>query len=348
MYLAQVVNSKGHTHFVIRESYKETDGTMRTRDLFDLGQDPEAYIRYVGPRGFYIDYEVEDAVRQKAASYTYDELEALFWPFLDPDIKATIRNFSHGPMRGGRRFRARSRRDRRKEKEALKARLEEGLHPFDRRRLLFLKFGQINIETMWEEPFPFLTWPLEKSRDEIEHTIWFMEMELRPWEMRGYLYTIFNIPERLKPRMSRFIPDVQELEVIDGFFLEELCRLNQDESYLDPGANPQKFQGVHPYLRKYLIYYFDTFYYSEGSGYIGGRFRREGTYHPGVSANAQEGEYLAVFGISKEEFSQMDEKALTRLFRKKALKLHPDKGGDHERFIRLKDAYKHLLRRKAW
>ena len=349
MYLAHIKDKYGRNRFFIRESYRGEDGLIYARDLYDLGDDPEIFIKYVGPKGFYIDQDLDEAVRERASSYSYDDLEALFWPFLDPYIKATIKNFSHGHIRGGRRrFRGRSRREKEEERARLKESLDQGLHPFDRRRLLFLKFGQINIEHMLDEPFPFLEWPLKRSRDEIEHTIGFMELELRPWEMRGYLYTIFNIPEHLKPRQSRFVPDAQDLNAIDGYFLEELCKLNSDRTYLDQGAMELDTPGVHPYLRKYLIYYFDTFFHSQGAGYIGGRFRKEGTHAPAKSSHENEEEYLELFGLTIEEFHAMDEKALTSLFRKLALKLHPDKGGEHEKFIRLKDAYAYLMRRKGW
>ena len=348
MYLAHIRHWEKDTRFIIRESYRDIRGVLRSKDLYDLGSDPEVFIKYVGPRGFYIDPELADEVSQKAHSYTYEELEGLFWPFLDPTIKTTISNFSHGNYRAGRRFRGKSRKEREKERLHLKKRLDESLHPFDRRRLLFLKFAQINLEAMLDQAFPFLQWPLDKSRDEIEHTIDFMEMELRPWEMRGYLYTIFDIPSRLKPRMSRFIPDVQDLEIIDKYFLEELCRLNGDRTFLDEGARELDARGCHPYLRKYLIYYFDTFFYSKGAGYIGGRFRKDGTYQESRSALESQAECLKEFGINHEEFSRMDEKSLTSLFRKKAMRLHPDKGGDHEKFIRLKQAYNRLLRLKGW
>ncbi|OCC16115.1 heat shock protein DnaJ domain protein [Dissulfuribacter thermophilus] len=336
MYLAHVKDKTGKTRFVIRESVKGQDGLYRSRDLFDLGEDPEIFIKYVGPKGFYIDPDLEDEVRSKATYFDYRELEELFWPFLDPEIKITIENFSHGRSSPKGRYR-----------RGIKGQKID-IHPFDRRRLLFLKFGQINIEPMWEHPFPFLELPLNKSRDEIEHAIGFMELELRPWEMRGYLYTIFNLPEHFKPRQSRFIPEVQDLNQMDSFFLEELCKLNNDPTYLDQGARETDHLGVHPYLRKYLIYYFDIFFHSKGAGYIGGRFRTEGTYREPSAIHPNEDEYLAILGITKDEFDSMDEQELTRTFRKKALKLHPDKGGDHENFIRLKEAYTFLMRRKNW
>jgi DnaJ-class molecular chaperone len=43
----------------------------------------------------------------------------------------------------------------------------------------------------------------------------------------------------------------------------------------------------------------------------------------------------------------MDRAELARCFRTQAKETHPDKGGDHKMFVKLKEAYECLLRRKA-
>ena len=50
-----------------------------------------------------------------------------------------------------------------------------------------------------------------------------------------------------------------------------------------------------------------------------------------------------IFGISKEDLKTMEKKTLTRAFRKLARKHHPDKGGDHDKFVEINDAYQALL-----
>jgi DnaJ-class molecular chaperone len=57
-------------------------------------------------------------------------------------------------------------------------------------------------------------------------------------------------------------------------------------------------------------------------------------------------EVTTVFGVSQSKLSAMSRSALTRLYRKKAQQMHPDKGGDHEQFIELTTAYNELLRSK--
>ncbi len=53
----------------------------------------------------------------------------------------------------------------------------------------------------------------------------------------------------------------------------------------------------------------------------------------------------ALFGKSKKELKKLEQKELIRLFRKKAKKLHPDKGGDHEQFVLLVEVYNELLKK---
>ena len=51
-------------------------------------------------------------------------------------------------------------------------------------------------------------------------------------------------------------------------------------------------------------------------------------------------------GISEEEMRRLSRKELSRLFRRKAQEMHPDKGGDHESFITLAQAYQDIKQRK--
>ncbi len=334
MYLA-IERAREGLKFLIRRSVKNDNGVWISQDLFDLGPDPEDFVEYIDERVFLISGEVEDALFEKGVEYDYEELEEIFWPFIDPDIKQTIEDF--GGIRG--RGVTRKRRYSRQELE----RMQASIHPFDRRRMLFLKLLQVNLEPLMNEPLIFLNRLLDKSRDELEHAFEFMEMELRPYEMRSYLYAIFGLPERFGMRLSRFIPEVQDQELMDGFFIEEVCRLNSDGKYLDEGARPLTFSGLHPYLMRYVIEYFDFAFKGPGPGRVEGS---TGPWHPPPSS-VQEG-HLKVMGLSRKEFEEMSEKEFVSFFRKKAQRLHPDKGGEHESFIRLKEAFESLLVQKRW
>ena len=334
MYLAMEKGRQGQ-RFYLRRSILDDSGTWIYEDLFDLGRDPEEFIEYIDERIFLVSQEIQDALFEKEVEYEYEELEEIFWPFVDPAIKQTIMDF--GGLRG-RNFRRRKRYS----KNELRS-LQKNIHPFDRKRALFLKFLQVNLAPLFDEPFPFLNDLLGKSRDEIENYFLFLEMDLRPWEMRSYLYAIFGIGDRFAPRLTRFVPEAQSQTEIDRFFLEELCRLNADDSFLDKGATPFS-QGIHPYLRRYLIQFFDFSFATPGSA------SHEYTRKGGSSLSSQAKligfeESLEILGVSEHEYLKMTEKDLISHFRKKAQNLHPDKGGDHEAFLKLKEAFEELLTR---
>ena len=58
-------------------------------------------------------------------------------------------------------------------------------------------------------------------------------------------------------------------------------------------------------------------------------------------------EVVEIFGVSETDLKDMSKSELTRLYRQKAHELHPDKGGEHDAFVRLCEAYKQILARKG-
>jgi hypothetical protein len=53
-----------------------------------------------------------------------------------------------------------------------------------------------------------------------------------------------------------------------------------------------------------------------------------------------------IFATSHEELKKMTRRQLSRLYRQKAMRLHPDRGGDHDLFIELTEVYQELLQTK--
>ena len=58
-------------------------------------------------------------------------------------------------------------------------------------------------------------------------------------------------------------------------------------------------------------------------------------------------EIVEIFGVTEEDLKAMKKSELTKLFRQKAHEVHPGKGGEHDTFVRLTEAYKELLRNKS-
>ena len=317
------------TYYFLRESYFE-DGLWRSRDLFSLGAHPEKYIIYPGGNGFYIDPCIEESLAEQGVKTDQMELEKIFMPFLDPHIRRLIEDFSHG-------FQPKERLPR---KEQL--RRQEGYHLFDKRRLLFLRFGGTNLDPLLRRPLPFLNVLHAKSRDEIEQHIMNAESRLRPRETLAYIYTAFGLAQRFRPRLTRHIPEAQIMEQLDKFFLEEVCHVAQDESWR-MGLDEEIV--LRDYLSRYVIMYFDRLeaqrsFFEEHQA----RMMRQ-HYQAARSAVARA---AAVFGVSEEELLQMGKEEIIRLFRRRAREAHPDQGGAHEDFIRLHKLFEELMEARGW
>ncbi|MGD8445491.1 MAG: J domain-containing protein, partial [Desulfobacterales bacterium] len=91
MYLA-LEKINGEARYFIRESYRQADHFL-SRNLLDLGADPGSYIIYPGGNSFYIDESVEDRLSDMGATADPDELEDIFWPFVQPEIRRILEPF---------------------------------------------------------------------------------------------------------------------------------------------------------------------------------------------------------------------------------------------------------------
>jgi hypothetical protein len=307
----------------------------------DLGPDPEEYIEYGGRNSFYFKEVLEETLLAKGARYSDDELEALFKPFLAPDIRRIVEMFQ--------------KRDRHPSKwractEEVLLRCQNQLHSFDKRRLHYLRFGRVDIGNLEGRPWKFLNILLEKSRDEIEHTLQAMEQELPPHEIRPYLYTALELQTHFRHLLIRNQPVALDPEKVDHFFLEDLCRLNRDEKFFR-GVSHADRSFLHPYLVRYLVLYFDHVFDARSvwDGYVEDFMWRHQFYRTPRSAgriSTTEQEACRCLGICPEDFRDMDRHALTRCFRQRAKETHPDTGGDEVAFVEIREAYECLMRRK--
>ncbi|MBU4413595.1 MAG: J domain-containing protein, partial [Proteobacteria bacterium] len=243
MYLAQKIIKK-KIHYIIRESY--WDGKyFRSRDLFDLGADPAKYIIYPGGNAYYIDEKVENRLNSLGVEPGFDELDNIFWRFLKPEIKYVLEVF-------------RQRAGRTQRKGSVK---EKGgnaqFHLFDKRRIHFLKFGNMDqgrIGRISPKLFQVL---LNKSRDEIEQ--YFLESEgiLDPSELKSYVYVIFDLQRFSSKLTAKTMPQALDQKKVDEHFIEEVCRLNKDRSFW---AGMTIRPGLNEYLIRYIIIFFDNEY----------------------------------------------------------------------------------------
>ena len=335
MYLARQIK-EGKVHYFIRESY--LDGSRwKSRDLADLGEDPGHWIHTPNLTSYYIDETIEDALRAKGVEARQEELEEVFWPFLNPAVRRIIQNYSvrRSGEKGGRIPRSEL------------AELQKDLHIFDKSRLHFLRYGATDRRRMSSRPMRGYNRLLRKSRDEIEQLIEGMEASLRPHERRAYVYFIFNLQRFFSSPLAAGYPEAMDPDRMDEAFLEEVCRLQADPVlFPDEGGR----NGLDPVLVRYVIMYFDSEFraihpewdYVQDFVHRHRSHRKPLRRHPRMPVE----EACRTLDIPPEAFGQLSLRQLAQHYRKKALEHHPDRGGTHEQFIRLTKAYKDLLTRR--
>lgn len=334
MYLA-VKHLTGRPTYVIRESYY-CDDHYRSRDLFELGSDPTRYIVYPGGNAFFIDEIVEDSLTDRGAQVDDDELETIFWPFLKPEIQRALDCFRHREL-------SVKKAQRRGQSPQIKS---IDFHIFDRRRLHFLKFGQMNQQRLNHLPSRILVALYQKSRDEIEQSILQMERVLRSRELKAYVYVIFDLQRYFSEHFARQNPEFLNQADIDNYFLDTLCRLNSDTAFW---AGMDSRRWLTSYLQRYLFMYFDNEFASRSmeQDFIRRFMNAHRRHRPRARTfKVSFSEAAEVFSKSEVDLKTMDRSDLVRLFRRKAQKIHPDKGGDHKAFVKLTEAYHRLLATK--
>ena len=333
MYLAQIT-IKGRPHYFIRQSYRK-DGSFLSRDLFDLGANPTKYIVYPGGNAFYIDEIVTNHLDALGIQANDEQLEDIFWRFLKPDIQRVLEPF--------RRREERSKANQRAKEDDNIIALH---HLFDKRRIYFLKFGrldQCNLDRLPVKLFRMLRY---KSRDEIEQKFIEMETVLKPSEYKAYTYSIFNLQHFFSEGFAKETPQMLDQKKVDEYFLDQLCALNQDKVFwfgIDTG------DWLHAYLTRYLVMYFDYEYAPRSfvEEYIRKFVDSRRDYRPVFStSSALLDEASSIFGESKASLKEMNRRSLARLYRRRAQRFHPDKGGDHEKFVKLSQVYHALLKTK--
>ena len=335
MYLARH-KVKGKINYTIRESY-ENDAGLQSRDLFALGPDPAKHIVYPGGNAFYVDEAVEEQLLVAGLQPDPQAIEDIFWPFVDPEIKRVIEPFRN-------RSKARPKTETRDPDRETK--IKASVHVFDKRRLHFLRFGQMDQGYIGRMPAAPLKGVVGKSRDEIEQYFMVQEQVLTPAELKNYVYVIFNLQRFFKEMIAKEIPRGLNQTSVDQRFVDEICRLHQNPEFWDGQPPPE---GLHHDLIRYVVWFFDYNYgYSsfleDHINDFMNRHRRYAPPKPKKSASVDEAG--KIFGVKKETLNNITIRGLRRLYRRRARQLHPDTGGDHEKFIKLTDAYRSMLANK--
>jgi hypothetical protein len=331
MYLAKKW-VRGELHYVIRQSVP-VGRRMESKEIIDMGRDPSRHIIYPGGNAFYIDPEFCDQLKELGVEPDNDELEKVFWPFLDPETRRVIEIFTRPSTKRGETIR-----------EHKKRCETEAFHLFDQKRMHYLRYGEIDQSRINVVPKKIYRGLLDKSRDEIEQQFLEMERVLKHREKKNYVYTIFDVAGHFRSEIARKFPQALDQDKVDAIFLKELCRINADAGFwADAGVS----DGLNTYLIRYACWFFDSDF--EGSTYLEDLMWQFKRRHHGFALRSPRppmptDEAVSLMGITLRDLDAMTLKDLTRQYRVMARTYHPDKGGDHENFIRLNRAFKDLLK----
>jgi hypothetical protein len=334
LYLAsEKINGK--TRYFIRESYRQGDHFL-SRDLIDLGAVPGSYIVYPGGNSFYIDQDVEDRLSDMGTKADPDEIEDIFWPFVHPEIRRILE-----PFRSREKRHQASRRKKRPENQ-----IDTQVHIFDKRRMHYLRFGQMNQRDIGRLPLKFFRILHDKSRDEVEQALMAMETVLTPREYKAYAYVIFDLQQFFYESYAKNTPKMLSIDRVDEHFIGQICRLNSDRSFW---AGMKIGDRLHNYLVRYVLMYFDHDFAPRSlmEDYLRQFINsRRDSRAPYATVAFTLKKASTAFGEPQAVLKKMNRKELARLYRLKALDMHPDKGGDHDEFVKLTEAYHALLKTK--
>lgn len=309
---------------------------FHTTELIALGSSPENCINYPNDTSFQLDIDLVFRIEKHCGRDVETELEHLLWPFVDPTVQRKMDHFFFRNS-GENNFRANMK---------LLSCSGSPAHSFDKRRLHFLRFGSTDQGRVSHMPPRLEAKILNKSRDELEQYFLEEEARLREHELKTYLYTALNLQKHFNEAFARSIPQALPAEKIDDAFLKEFCLLNDDKEFWQERSD---FSHLPEYLIRYLILFYDSSFprrnrTSEQAQDFMDDHRQFGW--PEQQNSVAKEDITAIFEESEETLKSADKKEITRLYRQKAKSLHPDKGGDHEKFVHLTEAYEQLLREK--
>ena len=323
MYLASIKKNNG-INYVIRISLKKDDYYTH-KDLFFIGKNPLKFVHFAGRNAFYIDELVIDKINKKGVYADQMSIEHMFMPFLPFEIRSVVQAFQK----------------RSKIRIKIKEKELEGIHPFDKFRLYYLKFQDQRQTYFQRLPLKFFSCFAFKSRDEIEQYFITEEKVLSENQIKDYLFASFNLKYYFSGYFKRIYPELCPEDELDNAFLEQICNLNSDQIFFK--GMPQ-FSGLHDYLKRYAAMFFDSKFYSEriNEEILENFINRNRKYKPLVK-KPEDIYFIEFFGETYLNLKKLDKKEIKKIFRKNAMKLHPDKGGNNKKFAHLCDCYKSLM-----
>ncbi|WP_457576989.1 J domain-containing protein [Desulfomarina sp.] len=321
------------TRYQLRHSVEVDEDKFQSVPVYDLGENPADHFEIYEEQVVLFSEKLLKSVETWCPGKAENLLEELLRPFFPEEI----------------RFRTQPFHNRRTRKTALpgdnnRRAVASQVHEFDRRRLYFLRYGavdQARLHRLHEKCcFPLLG----QSRDEREQFFAGEEQAVSPGEYLRYLHATLQLHRFFDESFAPSFPEPLDRATLCNHFIEQLCALNRDASFWQLESEAPEENSLHPLLVRYLIMFFDhqpqaRSFSSDFARRFMGNHRR---FHWPKQTRKKQKEAAALFGKPLDELRKLDQNELSRLFRKRAKKLHPDHGGNPGQFIDLTELYNEL------
>lgn len=339
MYLAKL-QSGSKTSYQIRESYEEEANSFNYRIIYELGNNPGQFIDLFDNHIALFNSDLLKAISMRTDRDDESVLEHLLWEFLPNETKRRLSLFQGRSAYHGSTYHLGPLSDTDRKKIAGQ------VHLFDRRRLYYLRYGAIDqsrLSRLHEKNCRPL---LDQSRDEREFYFAAAERVLEPGHYLQYVYAIFNLQKYFHQSFAPWLPESLAYDEMAEYFEKELCRLNRDKRFWQAETTTDF---LHHHLARYLLMFFDytptqrSFFADFAKTFMAGHrtFR-----WPERKPSRSPERVSEIFTTPYAQLKKMSREQLNRLYRKKAMQLHPDRGGDHDLFIELTAIYNELLKTK--
>lgn len=334
MYLAKLLDGCKKI-YQIRQSYQTAENSFTYRVVFTLGSNPGRFIEPFADDIVLFHSDLVAAVAAHSKDDAESVLERLLWDFLPQATQQRLALFhDRGGYRGGR-FTVEDRQ-----------KIDQQIHLFDRRRLYYLRYGAVDQSRLSRLHEACCRPLLGQSRDEREYWFTAEESALKPGHYLQYVYAIFNLQQYFHQSFAPWLPESLAIDEMGEHFEKALCRLNSDCRFWQ---EKKTTDSLHHHLIRYLLMFFDytparrSFLEDFARTFMAGHR----TFRWPEKKSARSAVRISeIFATSSDELKKMSRQELSRLYRQKAMQLHPDRGGDHELFIELTEIYNDLLRTK--
>ncbi|PID75319.1 MAG: hypothetical protein CSB23_04375 [Deltaproteobacteria bacterium] len=334
MYLA-TEQQRGVTRYRIRISVQTDKDLYASQTVFDLGPDPCRFFNIVAEHCVIFDDALLSALQDAEIRRPADELEKLLFAFFPQDVQQRLLLFRDrgikykGPLSP-------------EEKEQI----QRQVHIVDKRRLYYLRYGAVDQSRLYRLNEKCCRPLIGQSRDEREYYFREQEKVLEPGMYLQYVYAIFNLCRHFQQSFASWLPEALPRDEIGRHLKEALRLLQLDTSFWQAEKAGEQ---LHPHLQHYLwmlrnfVPRTASFQQRFAEDFIAGR--RQFKWPERKTPTASPEKFKEIWGVSREQLQAMSQRELTRLYRKKALELHPDKGGDAELFIVMREIYTALSKK---